>query len=618
MSRKKILFVSAGNRDDLQTDEEYKALRDLFPENHKHVRCVREFFVSYNDLFNLFEAHKEDDIEFLHFSGHSGAEGLLFKKNDADDSGIVTIEKFKEFVSWYPNLKVIFLNSCSSKYIGNQLKQIEHVKIVIETTETVYGGDAFLFAKFFYGFLNDKLDFKVAFEKTREVFINSNFGPNHDRGQPRDLSGVEEIDEDFSWRLVIPEHYEYRLVYPNIADKIRAYFEMNTSKEKQLIFAYADNPNVAENFENAFNKAEFDRYSNLYMLDDEDLETLALSTSMDIFSEDLKVIFLAHSEVVLFDNSKLKKVFDDEKMFDEFDNIKFSIAVKNGINLEKALDNTDYFKAQIKNYPEFYFNDFDELCEEAKFENFINEINVDFSVRKTHIMSFPCKPTKEETRHKAASEYVKIFFTTQKYEQLINFIINGIRPYLKYTTPIIISDTLSMEGKTLKEALKSAFINTYKDSTVNTSKFSTVLKEIMEKGHIIVFRTNIPDVEKLKIEFKSMLDEIDTLHSIWEILDPPQKPTLIFFLNTKYHEIKEKAEKADALVKTLSKPLHVTNDELIKWTETLRYHDAEFDEILDFLDGYDLTEFADQCPSKIIEFVCDHIKIGKHKILSLS
>ncbi len=612
------MFISAEKVDLELTGEEHVLLRNLFPNDHKHIESIREPYVSYNDLFNIFESHKENEIEILHFAGHSGEGGLLFRDGGKDDGGLLSIEQFKKFISWHPNLKVLILNSCSSKYIGDQLKDIDHLKIIVETTETIYERDAIIFSKLLYGFLNEKDDFKVSFQKTKEQFEEDNLGLNNDRGKKRDLSGDIEIDEGFPWRLEIPDDYEYRFVYPNIADKIRASFSDNPEMNKQIIFAYAENPNVSDSFQKAFIKSEFDRYCDLYMLDDEDLSTLSKPNSQDIFSEDMKVIFIAHSQTTLFDNSHLKEVFDDENKFIKYKNLKFSLAVKNGIDLDKALKNTDYFKSNITGFPSFNFNNFTHLCEDAQFENYINEIGLDLSIRKSLIMKFPCNPTRKETRPKDLSKFVKIFFASRKNEQLINFIINGIRPYLKYSTPTIISDALNMEGKTLKEALRSAFMNTYIDSSKKDYKFTKILTEIIEKSHIIVFRTNIPDVEQLKKEFRLLLEELDTIQPIWEINGNPDKPTLIFFLNSEFHIINEQPKKAAAEIKTLSKPCHVSDTEFKEWIERLRDFDADFDLILDELEKYDLSVFADDCPSKVIELVCDKIKVGKQKILSLS
>lgn len=620
MSRKKILIVSAEKEDLKLTEEEYVLFRDLFPDDHKHIEYKPHRFVSYNDLFNIFNSHRENDIEVLHFSGHSGKGGLLFRDDGKDDGGLLSIEQFKKFISWYPNLKVLILNSCSSKYIGDKLKDIDHLKIIVETTETIFERDAIIFSKLLYGFLNNKDDFKTSFEKTKEQFERDNLGPLNDRGNKRDLSGDIEMDEDFPWRLIIPDNYDYRFVYPNIVDKMRASFEMNPESDKQIVFAYAESAVVSNDFQTAFAESGYDRYCDLYMLDDDDLATLAdpNSESEDIFSEPIKVIIIAHSDKILFDNPNLKTVFDDEKKFTEFRNLKFSLAVQNKVDTNRALENTDYFKSNIDNCPRFDFGNVAQLCGNSQFDKYINEIGLDLSLRKNHIMKFPCKPTRDETRPKNLSKFVKIFFATRKNELLINFIINGIRPYLKYTTPTIISDALNMEGKTLKEALGSAFLATYDDSSKKDYKFSKILTEIIEKSHIIVFRTNIPDVDQLKKEFKLLLKDLDKIHTVWEILGTPTKPTLIFFLNSEFHEIKEQPAKAAAEIITLSKPKNVSDAELKTWTEQLRYQDVDFDLILDELEKCDLSVFTDDCPSKVIELVCDKIKVGKQKILSLS
>jgi len=231
MSKKKFLFVSAEKGDLKLTGEEHKIIRELFPDNHPCIHAIREAYVTFSDLFNLFENNRTNnqnaDVEILHFAGHSGPDGLLFDANMAGD-GLISIGKFKEFISWYPHLKVIILNSCTSKFVGEQLKTIEHLDVIIETTDTVYERDAILFTEHFYGFLNKGDDILVAFRKVKLMFEEGTISMQ-ERGQKREIKNRELVNTKFPWQIVIQENIKWK-----ICEKVKLPMLRLTELKKEL------------------------------------------------------------------------------------------------------------------------------------------------------------------------------------------------------------------------------------------------------------------------------------------------------------------------------------------------------------------------------------------------
>ncbi len=299
MSRKKFLFVSAEKGDLKLTGDEHKVIRDLFPDDHQFVQSIREAYVAFPDLFNLFENNRDNnknpDIEILHFAGHSGKEGLLFDA-DATGNGIVTIEKFKEFISWYPNLKIIILNSCVSNYIGEKLKEIVHIEVIIETTDTIYERDAILFTQHLYTLLNNGDEIVNAFGKVQLMFETGNISIT-DRGNKREIKGRKIKNNIFPWNITTKENSKWKLF-----DKIP---DNSTDKEIKILHFYINND------QNDFAKSLDTSLRSVYakLNDKTDLRTKVF-TSEDFLNIEGDFKKLEHFDSVIF--------FLTEGFYDQF------------------------------------------------------------------------------------------------------------------------------------------------------------------------------------------------------------------------------------------------------------------------------------------------------------
>lgn len=235
MNRKKLLFVSSEKADLKLTGEEHQVIRDAFPDNHKDVHAIREAYVSFRELFNLLENNqsKIQDIEFLQFSGHSGKEGMLFSSDASlNQDGRISVERFKELISVYPNLKVIILNSCSSDYIGKQLRELTHIETVIETTGTVYERDAILFSKLLFQKLNNGDTIRQAFGKVKISFEIGNI-QKEERGNKREVFGRTIKNEKFPWQIYVKEGSEWSLT-SGLDEKKEEEKEQTASGEKTI------------------------------------------------------------------------------------------------------------------------------------------------------------------------------------------------------------------------------------------------------------------------------------------------------------------------------------------------------------------------------------------------
>jgi len=214
---------------------------------------------------------------------------------------------------------------------------------------------------------------------------------------------------------------------------------------------------------------------------------------------------------------------------------------------------------------------------------------------------------------------LRVLFAHKKNEKLINYIINWLSGYEKFETPIIISDYLHKDQLTAIDALKAAIKSTYKDDPTYTlfleQNMSFALAPIILHGHIIVIRTDLDDLEELKTQVREVLLAFDQVPNLSV---PPKSPTYIFFINEDSFSFSEADRLSLAKTKNFSKPSPISKEFIELWTSFFQDSNKEFDEIIEKLLQIDFDKYKDQCPSGVIEEICDHFKIPRKQILSIS
>lgn len=203
MNKKKILIGNTNPLSDLASIKvEREAIHNALDVCARYVHVIREADLSWSNLTKKFFRNNENEpIELFHYAGHSSSFGVTLEDGTTTGNE-VSIQVLSDFLSNRENLKIVFLNSCSSKYIGEDLIAAGSIKVVIETTQPVYDNDAKIFSEAFYLSLADGKTIQEAFDEASNILKGMS---DSERGNelPRGI-GLEQ--DDFPWRLNIDKN----------------------------------------------------------------------------------------------------------------------------------------------------------------------------------------------------------------------------------------------------------------------------------------------------------------------------------------------------------------------------------------------------------------------------
>ena len=176
MEPKKIVIASANVYNQVEylplLNQERRAIIDTlrFLEDRYIVHIEKETNLTYGELFNLFNGrHKEKKPKLLHYCGHSSKWALELEQVSGDNKSLLK-DEFRTFLSHQTGLEVIFLNSCSSEAIGEDILLVGSIKAVIQTTRKIGDGEGVTFAKKFYQGLRSGKSLLVAFNQAKSSF----------------------------------------------------------------------------------------------------------------------------------------------------------------------------------------------------------------------------------------------------------------------------------------------------------------------------------------------------------------------------------------------------------------------------------------------------------------
>jgi len=228
---KQILFVSA-NSNKIKSylkllETEYAKIRDHLVESSAATFCVLEYEprISFQNLYNKLERkEKEKGINILHYCGHSSTQVIQLEQQGSGEQEIPEHE-FAQYLNTYPDLEVVFLNSCSSKQIGERLLQGNHIKAVIVTTQIIHDTEAVRFAELFYKQLFEGKSLSQAFYRAKGDFLNGkqatvNSKRDTDRVAPPKKKGI-----NFSWQLLSKDktfEETYKLVPKTAIERLQS------------------------------------------------------------------------------------------------------------------------------------------------------------------------------------------------------------------------------------------------------------------------------------------------------------------------------------------------------------------------------------------------------------
>ena len=201
MIKKNLLIGTTNPLSDLEeVKAERLAIKKVLDAQSPYVNMIRESDLSWTNLTNAFLRQDIGDaIEFFHYCGHSSQKGVLLEAGRTSGHQI-SVKSFTEFLSKRKDLKIVFLNSCSSQLIGQTLLNEGGVKVVIETVQPIYDKDARIFSEKFYHLLAKGKTIYEAFEEAKNMLVNT---PGAERGKKRTagFADPEAEKKDFAWQL---------------------------------------------------------------------------------------------------------------------------------------------------------------------------------------------------------------------------------------------------------------------------------------------------------------------------------------------------------------------------------------------------------------------------------
>lgn len=200
-NKKNILLCSANPIDQhflKLVNKESEVIYQILTNLNRHVRISPAPNLSFSKLIDtFFKTEKGNQIEFLHYCGHSSMHGIQLEDGNSGENTL-SVKAFSDFLSNRAKLKIVFLNSCSSEHIGQQLIAQGSVEVVIETNKSIYDNDAVIFAEQFYRSLADGLTIRKAFKEAKNVLLNV---LEEKRGQRRGVRIRGEAGDTFPWKL---------------------------------------------------------------------------------------------------------------------------------------------------------------------------------------------------------------------------------------------------------------------------------------------------------------------------------------------------------------------------------------------------------------------------------
>lgn len=192
----------------------YRALEEL--ERKEYIKIHREESAEARDIFAGFARYK-DQVAIFHYGGHANGTHLRLEEGAGDARGLATLLGEQE------NLKLVFLNGCSSK---GQVQTLfdAGVKAVIATSVPIEDRKATEFAERFYEALAHKRSIGQAF-KLAQAFLTARYGDAVE-ARFRDfvmadftaMMNEEKGNDDLPWALYIQDEYReeilnYKLPY---------------------------------------------------------------------------------------------------------------------------------------------------------------------------------------------------------------------------------------------------------------------------------------------------------------------------------------------------------------------------------------------------------------------
>lgn len=163
-TKTKILFLSANpaGRDRLSLGTEYRLVEDeiLKAPDGRQISLIPAFAVTAGDLSRVLLEHEPT---VLHFSGHGDSTGKLVITSRLGGGDKIEADALAGLLeSFKTHLRCVVLNACSSKIVGDVLRQ--HIDFVIGMSRAISDDAAIQFSTGFYRAIAFHKDVNTAFK----------------------------------------------------------------------------------------------------------------------------------------------------------------------------------------------------------------------------------------------------------------------------------------------------------------------------------------------------------------------------------------------------------------------------------------------------------------------
>lgn len=206
MTQPILYFTFANQTDDhlpqlkREMDEVKDILRPL--ESRAFIKLEREERATTQDIIKTLSTYPEQ-ISIFHYAGHAGGQALELEGGAGQAKGLA------QLLGEQPNLKLVFLNGCSTQGQVELLFQAG-VKAVIATSTPIGDEKAVKFSSTFYRALANKRTIKLAFEFAKaaiETEYRDSPEFNIQRGIGLDYENTE-TKAEMPWTLFVQPAYE--------------------------------------------------------------------------------------------------------------------------------------------------------------------------------------------------------------------------------------------------------------------------------------------------------------------------------------------------------------------------------------------------------------------------
>lgn len=227
MVERPVILLTFANQQDAYLDklkDESKRLNDVLSYHHdkKTIEVYREESTTLDDLSKAIDRFA-DRIVMFHYAGHADGERLYFEESAGDAKGLASL------LGQLPNLKVVFLNGCSTKaQVENLLNN--GVQAVVATAVPIDDQKAVVFAESFYRAFANNATVQDAFNRAVAI-IQTRYGGSFEativrKGETALFADVDKMpwgmyinkgaDEVLNW--TIPSHFTSKVTRPQDAD----------------------------------------------------------------------------------------------------------------------------------------------------------------------------------------------------------------------------------------------------------------------------------------------------------------------------------------------------------------------------------------------------------------